>query len=127
MKFLKRFFDWFKKPRKIITEYRFLNSRYFGARAIQFKHADGTWRYIHGDSVSLVKGPLTQDNCPARENGHVFTIDTFCSLESGDGYLIRFAKRWPDIEDYMKHLRQIQERGKKKLESERSRPTVYFK
>ncbi len=109
------------EPVKTKTEYRIVNSSScISDRALQFKHADGTWRYIHEHYVGLIREPLTQDNCPLRENGKCFTIS------GSEGKMKRFAERWPDIEDYMKYLYDIQCRGAIKEGERKQRPTTYL-
>jgi hypothetical protein len=104
------------------TEYRIVRTYdIMSAWALQFKHADGTWRYIHNEYVSLIKEPCTQDNCPKERNGWTFTIESDSKL-----LLKWFAWRWPRIEDYMARLREAQRKGLARREREVSLPFVVW-
>ncbi len=89
-----------------VTKYRIIETLdYCEKRALQFQHADGSWRCIPIDAVCLIDEDATQNNAPRSRNGFGMTIGSW-SASALD--LKWFAFTHPDIGKYFERLQKSQ-------------------
>lgn len=102
------------------TRYRIVTNQYYSivVRSLQFEYAAGDWRYVP-EATYRIYSPEKCDrkfDKSGQVNGYTFE----------ESRLINFAERWPQIQDWLDHLKAERAKDIEILARELETPTRYI-